>query len=318
MSHPAIRIFSMVACAISVGCGDNLAPIPSCRATAGYEIDPTHVAALSSYDEVISGDGPVAFWAMRDPYGIEPDLSGNGNDGSYEGARPLFTAMPNGDPATDFNGAEYLSIPSNASLSIPTTGSLTWEAWMKPDALELDYADGYVNWLGKCADYAPTCEWEARFFDSAGVQARRDRFSAYVFDPSAGSGAGADWQSGSDVLRECEWHHVVGEYTLLAQPADCPSAPSYPGSIDIWVDGVEWNQASHSPTGCMSQFDVAPVANDSPLDIGASAPDTLFDGAIGKVAIYPYVLDRDQIAAHYQAMMGAAPSGSCADVCTAP
>ena len=305
----------MVVSAIGAGCGDNRAPIPSCRAAPGYEIDPRGM--LSSYDEVILADGPVAFWGMRDPSGIEPDLSGNGNDGTYNERSP-FTRMPNGDPAADFDGAQYLSIPSNASLSIPTTGSLTWEAWMKPDALELEHPDGYVNWLGKCASYAPTCEWEARFYDSANPLERRDRFSAYVFDPNAGSGAGADWQPDGGLLRECEWHYVVGEYTLLTQPADCPIASSYPGSIDIWVDGVEWNQASHTPTGCMSQFQVAPVANDSPLDIGTSAADNLFDGAIGEVAIYPYVLDPDQIATHYQAMTGNLPSGSCNITCATP
>ncbi len=308
----------LVLCAIVAGCGDNLAPIPSCRAVTGYEIDPrAYAGTLSPYDEIILADGPVAFWSMRDPSGVEPDLTGNRNDGRYE-ELPPFTVMPNGDPAADFDGGKYLSVPSSASLSIPTTGSLTWEAWMKPDALELENPRGYVNWLGKCSNYSSTCEWEARFYDAINPQGRCNRFSAYAFNPSGGEGAGADWQPVCGLLRACEWHHVVGEYTLSSQPADCPDAPSQPGSIDIWVDGVEWNQASHTPTGCMSQFDVVPVANDSALNIGTSAADTLFDGAIGKVAIYSYVLDRDQIANHYQAMTGNLPSGTCDETCTTP
>jgi hypothetical protein len=35
----------------------------------------------------------------------------------------------------------------------------------------------------------------------------------------------------------------------------------FPGSIDIWVNGVKWNQAVHNPTGCMSQYSVKPPAN---------------------------------------------------------
>jgi hypothetical protein len=44
--------------------------------------------------------------------------------------------------------------------------------------------------------------------------------------------------------------------------------------------------------------------------------DTWFQGAIGKVAIYDYLLSNAQIAAHYQAMTGLAPAGSCANTCT--
>ena len=68
--------------------------------------------------------------------------------------------MPNGDLASDFNGwSEYLTIPSAASMSIPTTGNLTVEGWMRPDVLEYPNSNsGYVAWMGKCEGYAPTCE----------------------------------------------------------------------------------------------------------------------------------------------------------------
>jgi hypothetical protein len=297
-----------------LGCGDNLQPVASCRAAGQDDVipaDPTSAA----YDDIVLADTPVAFWAIRGENGIEPDLTGNGNDGTYRG-RPPLTAMPNGDPAADFQLGQYLSIPSNASLSIPTTGSLTWEAWLKPDSLERDYPDGYVNWMGKCANHSPTCEWEARFYDARNTDGHCNRFSAYVFNPTAGLGAGAAWQPVCGLLQACDWHHVVGEYTIASQPDDCPTAPMYPGSIDIWVDGVEWNQAWHTPTGCMSQFDIVPVAHDSPLYIGTSAGDSWFDGAIGKVAIYGYLLRQDQIASHYHAMTGRMPTGSCGYTCT--
>ena len=41
-----------------------------------------------------------------------------------------------------------------------------------------------------------------------------------------------------------------------------------------------------------------------------------FPGAIGKVAIYDYLLTPAQITAHYQAMTGKTPTGSCANTCS--
>jgi hypothetical protein len=65
----------------------------------------------------------------------------------------------------------------------------------------------------------------------------------------------------------------------------------------------------------MSQYQVVPQANDSPLNIGTMATDAWFAGAIGKVAIYDVRLSDAQIAAHFAAMTGRAPTGSCADTC---
>jgi hypothetical protein len=111
------------------------------------------------------------------------------------------------------------------------------------------------------------------------------------------------------------WYHVVGEYTTRSAPADCANTGLYPGSIDIWVNGVKWDHASHGDTGCMSQYQVVPTAHDSPVNIGTMALDAWFAGAIGKVALYDVRLSDAQIAAHFQAMTGRAPSGACADTC---
>jgi hypothetical protein len=261
----------------------------------------------------------MAFWAMNNTSGDEPDLTGNRNTGIYEGGTPTVTTMPNGDHAADFNGlSQYLAIPSNASMSIPTTGTLTWEGWIRPDVLQFPKgsSDGYVDWMGKCANYSPTCEWEARIYDTDNLQGRCNRLSAYVFNPRAGLGSAADWQPACGLLHAGLWYHVVSEYTTLSQPPGCPNALMYPGSINIWVDGVEWNQSSHHPTGCMSQYVVVPKANASPLNIGTMALDTWFQGAIGKVAVYDYLLSQAQITNHYRVMTGAQPTGSCANTCT--
>jgi hypothetical protein len=137
-----------------------------------------------------------------------------------------------------------------------------------------------------------------------------------VFNPSAGLGSAADWQPSTGLITAGAWYHVVGEYTTLAQPADCTGTTAYPGSIDIWVNGVKWDHGSHGQTGCMSQYNVVPKANTSPLDIGTMTKESFFQGAIGKVAIYDHLLSQAQITSHYQIMTGKMPSGSCANTCS--
>ncbi|HVS79738.1 MAG TPA: LamG domain-containing protein [Candidatus Paceibacterota bacterium] len=275
-------------------------------------------SSSSSYDSAVLSDKPVMFLTMGNPgSGSETDKSGNGNDGKYKGGTPSTAKLPNGDSAAVFNGSsQYLSVPSDASLSISTTHKLTWEAWIKPDSFNFSNAseDGYVDWMGKCADYSPTCEWEARLYGNDTAEGRPDRLSAYVFNSGAGLGSGADWQPSSK-LQTGQWIHVVAEYDEDSTPSPCSS--SYPGTISIWVDGVKQDFGSHAPTGCMSQYKVKPKANDSPLNIGTMAFDTWFKGAIGKVAVYDHLLSASEIADHYKSMTGSSPSGSCKDTCTA-
>src|SRR5262249_23007299 len=138
----------------------------------------------STYDQVVLADQPVAFWDINAMDITEPDLSGHGNIGTYPNGLPAVVTMPNGDSAADFNGSnQYLTIPSNPdeSLSIPTTGNLTWEAWISPDVLQFPNGSsgGYVDFMGKCHSYAPTCEWESRIYSIN--TSRPNRMSAYAF-----------------------------------------------------------------------------------------------------------------------------------------
>lgn len=275
------------------------------------------------YDEVVLSDQPVGYWAInRAPEG-EPDLSGHGHEGQYRGQGATARAtLPNGASVVKFDGAtQYLSIPSSPAFSIPTTGSLTWEAWLRPEVLQFpndDGSSGYVDWLGKCEDYAPTCEWEARMYNTTTSESpnRPNRFSAYVFNPSAGLGSGADWQPSAGVITAGSWYHVVGEYTTLHQPADCKNTNDAPGSIEIWVNGVKWDHDSHGQTGCMSQYGVVPKANDSAVNVATMAKESFFQGAIGKVALYDHLLSAERIELHYTIMTGKPPKGSCGDTCS--
>jgi hypothetical protein len=275
---------------------------------------------VSHYDSVVMAARPSAFWDMTATASIEPDVSGGGHVGTYGGHRPARARLPDGETAADFNhSGERLTVPSSSAFSIPRTGRLSFEGWIRPDTLRWSSKSdpngyGYVDWMGKCQDYSPSCEWEARMNSSVTSKGRCDRISAYVFNPAAGLGSAADWQPRCGMLRGRQWLYVVGEYQTLRTPSDCRK--SSPGTITIWVNGVQWSQSYHSPTGCMSQYSVKPKASSSPLDIGTMAMDTWFAGAVGKVAIYDHLLTQAQINAQYSAMTGAEPSGSCRNTCT--
>jgi len=253
----------------------------------------------------------------------EVDLTGHGHEGSYRGTgAPTSAPLPNGDSGAGFDGSQqYLTVPSSQVFSIPTTGTLAWEAWLRPDVLQFpndDGVSGYVDWLGKCENYGPTCEWEARMYNTNTGESpnRPNRLSAYVFNPSAGLGSAADWQPSAGLIMAGAWYHVVGLYTTLSQPADCKNTADSPGSIDIWVNGVKWNHGSHGQTGCMSQYNVVPKANGSPLNIATMAKESFFRGAIAKVAIYDHALSQAQITNHHLTMTGKQPTGSCAATCS--
>ena len=271
-----------------------------------------------TYDQAILCEKPVAYLAMNKLSGSEPDLTGNNHTGTYMGTATAASTLPNGDQAANFNGSsQYVTVASHEVFSIPITGALTWEAWIRPAVLQFpNDSGGYVDWMGKCADYSPTCEWEARMYDTTNSENRCNRISAYVFNPSAGLGSAADWQPSCGLIQAGQWYHVVGEYTLGSQPSDCLNASTYPGSIDIWVNGVKWNHTSHGQTGCMSQYSVIPKANSSPVNIGTMAQDAWFQGAIAKVAFYDFLLTPTQVTAHYKLMTGNDPTGSCADTCS--
>ncbi|WP_156024768.1 LamG-like jellyroll fold domain-containing protein [Smaragdicoccus niigatensis] len=282
--------------------------------TAPTTTAPTTTASapstLSAYDKAVLVDAPAAYWVMRGGGGTETDQTGRGLTGAYRGGTPAVSTMPNSDPVVVFNGSsQYLQVPSKNVLSISTTGKLTFEAWIRPDVANFpSNLSGYVDWMGKCANYSPDCEWAARMYNQS--TDRPSRISAYAFNPGAGLGAGAYWQQyGTSAIKAGQWHQVVGQYQIVTQPSGC-SGPQI-GGINIWVDGVKWNMASHLPTGCMSQYGITPTAGGSVFNIGTVALDSFFKGAIGKVAIYDSLLPESRIADHFRAMTGRSPAGSC-------
>jgi hypothetical protein len=104
-----------------------------------------HAAASvrSSYDTAILGDSPVAFWTLGGDRAGVADQTGHGHTGRAHGGQRV-TRFVNGDPATVFDGAtQYIEVPDHDALSVPATGILSIEAWMRPDVLDFPHQEGY-------------------------------------------------------------------------------------------------------------------------------------------------------------------------------
>ena len=79
----------------------------------------------------------------------EPDLAGCVPDGRYRpaGSRRAAASLPDGEQVAELDGSQSLGVPSSPLLSIPHTGALTIEAWIKPSTLRFATVEGtgYVN-----------------------------------------------------------------------------------------------------------------------------------------------------------------------------
>ncbi|MFC8229763.1 LamG-like jellyroll fold domain-containing protein [Streptomyces sp. NPDC057287] len=244
---------------------------------------------MSSYDQMILSDDPVLFLRLG---GAGTEVSPGGPTAAFHGS-PGHTHLPNGDPATLFDGTgdQYVEVPDSDALSVSTTGALTIEAWLRPDVLVFPRTEGsgYVHWLGKLT-YATVnqCEWVARIYSADNTEGRVNRVSGYAFNPPGGLGAGSYFQ---DPLRPGEWIH----YALVITTApDGPARP--PGRTKIYRDG------RLRDSDALADYSIVPGNTTSPLRIGSAALRSFFLGGIGKVAVYPRELTEARLAEHHAAM----------------
>lgn len=257
--------------------------------------------ATDTYNQTILNDRPILFLGMDTPAsGTQADLSGNGHNGAYRGGTPPTAKLPNGDAAADFNGSgEYVTVNNVANLSVPATGVLTIESWMRPDTLTFPHteAEGYVYWLGKCS-YSTGCEYANRMYSLNNTAGRANRISDYEWNVTAGLGSGSYFQ---DDITAGQWIYV----TDIIDMKD--TSPEYPtGYISIYKNGVL------RKTTPLNQYNVVPGTTPTPFVVGTLTEDSFFEGAVGKVAVYDYALTQAQITTHYNAMSAASAGGQAA------
>ena len=253
----------------------------------------------SAYDSMVLASRPVLYLTMSGALsGSETDRSGHGHDGGYHpsGDLPAVVAMPNSDLAADFNGnGQYLQVSDAAALSIPTTGVLTLEAWIRPDTLQFTHQEGsgYVYWMGKGRAHAQ--EYALRMYsrDNTETPPRPNRISGYAFNSDGGLGSGAYFQD----------EPATGQWIMVDLIIDTVStSAAYPtGYVAIYKDGAL------RQTQALNQFNVRPERGEAPFDVATRNGASFLSGAIGKVAVYDVASTPDQIQQRYEAMIRKAP-----------
>jgi hypothetical protein len=242
---------------------------------------------LSSYDRTVLTNSPVAYWPLdpSNPY----DYSGHNLNGVYNNS-PSATTMPNNDTVTVFNGInQYFTINDNNYLEIVRTGILTLEAWFRPDTLQFanEEGTGYVYFMGKGA--TPEDSWGARMYSYNNTEGRFNRISGYAFNLAGGLGAGSYFQ---DNVTVGQWIF----YTLTINTVNRSS--TYPtGYTKIFKNGILRDQDS------LAGYSIVPKNGTAPMRIATRQLESFFKGAIGKVAVFDYELNPNQIQTHFNCMI---------------
>lgn len=253
----------------------------------------TKTATSDAYDQQVLSLRPALYLTFSGPSApTQEDMSGHAHTATYFPASdpPGQVALPNGDMAADFNGLnQYAQVPSSNALSLTDTGCLTIEAWIMPTTLQFpnEEGTGYVYVLGK--GVPGQYEYAIRMYSARNTEVpeRPNRISGYVWSLSGGLGSGAYFQDGVEINR----------WIMVTLVLDNRASHEWPhGYIALYKDGVLRDQVS------MLQYNITPQAGNAPLCIGTRDYSSYFEGGIGKVAIYDYILSSAEIAATYNAM----------------
>jgi len=255
-----------------------------------------------SYDRLVTGDHPVFYW--NDASGV--DVMPARRYGVLKNG-PGRAVMPDGGVGMDFNGVDqYLEVPNDPQLSVPATGVLTIEAWLRPDVLDFEKAEGsgYVYWMGKGAPGQH--EYAARMYGQHPTghdQGRINRISGYAFNPGGGLGAGSYFQAPSDdPVIAGEWIH----YVLIINTTDAARSAKYPtGYTKLYVtrkNAVSGQIVTKTDQDALAPYQIVPAAGSAPFRVGTRDFGSFFKGAVGKIAIYNYELGAEQVGRHARGM----------------
>jgi hypothetical protein len=238
-----------------------------------------------AYRRAVMRDRPTAF--LRNTRDLVTKQRGKVH------GRVGVTRLPNGAKARAFSGSGgHVSFANRSAFSVPRTGVLTVEYWMRPSRLQFsrEEGSGYVYVLGKGSPNAH--EWYGRMYSQRNSENRPNRISAYAFNPQGGLGAGSYFE---DRVRTGEWIHVALVINTRARSSQYPT-----GYTKIYKNGVLRD------TDSLSGYNIRPRASNAPLRIGTGYLNSYFAGAVGHVAFYDRELPGRRLAAHHRVMRNAA------------
>jgi hypothetical protein len=254
---------------------------------------PSRRPAGGAYARAVLADRPVGYWRFDDaPASRKARPAAGQIAGTYVRTRTVAGVAGS---ARAFDGrSSFVAIASSPAWSQSTTGRLTVEFWLRPDALEFprEEGSGYVWILGKGEPGRQ--EWAFRMYGRNNTEdpPRGNRISFYAYSPSGGQGAGAYFQ---DDVVPGRWIYVVGELT--------------PTGVKIYRDAV-LRQGPPAPATLYGNpaYNVHPAHGSAPLRVGTRDFHSFFEGAVDELALYPYLLSQAQIRRHYAVALRANPA----------
>ncbi len=218
----------------------------------------------TSYQALVMADRAVGFWRLADPPGeIAHDETANGNQGKVGAGLTLRQPGPSASSfSTRFDGAKGdITVPDSPSLRI-NNGSLTLEAWIKPDIVQ----PGVAAVLAKGTAGVHT---EYGLLLEDGILAYQSVAERYV--------------SSAPPLPQGAWSHVAVTVARNLEGV-------------FYVNGVSVATFT-SNTGRAITSSTQPVTIGN-----IAAANNRFQGLIAEAAIYPHALTPEQIQRHAEAV----------------
>lgn len=146
-----------------------------------------------SYQGVILGDKPVAYWPLNEVSGtVAHDLSGNGINGTINGGVTLGEpGIPGAPGAFLFDGASgYILTGASSLLSVGSSGTV--EAWVSVNDTTSGYSNDIVSvsynsgYRVRCSPLAPNLIYEsAQILTAGNIAAQKWTHLVFVFPTGA-------------------------------------------------------------------------------------------------------------------------------------
>jgi len=205
-------------------------------------------------------EGLVLYLPFNENQGqIAKDFSHYGNHGKFKGAGEPAWCEGRRGPAVNFDGNDdYMDCGSNASLDI--TNAITFEAWVKLSAIDIDQKILFKKSAYGFAVYT------------------NNKVEIQIYD--GGSAKNIRNVAGGTVLTTGQWYHLVGSYDGA--------------TLKTYVNGVLDRSFDYSGDIDTSVEKLGIGA----YNVG-DTPDFFFNGKIDELRIYNRALSADEIKMHY-------------------
>lgn len=250
----------------------------------------TAATVRADYQSTVLNDLPLAFYPINssvDPTGTTAtDLSGNGNNGTYNGTDPEFNTVPGPSPfipnALYFDGSfSYVDLSTGTNAAILNFGgTITMEAW--------------VQAASPTVGSSPPADILGKGYDGTDEMTLRADGGYYY-----GGFYNGGTYAASGGVETTNWTYLVSTY-----------------------DGTNWNLYVNGALVQANPASVGAVSFTTPWAIGDGTSETanrLFEGNICEVAIYTNGLTAAQVLNHfYMGELGSSPSNSAPIIIAQP